>query len=33
MMRTTKTGMRDSPQRDDTHPRHISLELTHHKIQ
>ena len=30
MMRTTKTGMRDSPQRDDTHPRHNSLEVTHH---
>jgi len=30
MMRTTKTGMRDSPQRDDTHSRHISLEVAHH---
>ena len=30
MMRTTKTGMRDSPQRDDVHPRHISLEVAHH---
>ena len=30
MMRETKTGMRDSPQRDDTHSRHNSLEVTHH---
>ena len=29
-MRTTKTGIRDSPQRDDTHSRHISLESAHH---
>lgn len=30
MVRTKSAGMRDSPQRDDTHSRHISLELTHH---